>query len=132
MVKEKLNFKLKLAYGIGQAGEGMFGTGLSFFLLFYYDVRLALIATVLAAIAILVSCALAYLHLHYERLIAAQEGRLMGQLLQLLEGVAKIRVAGAEKRAFAQWAQTFSKSQGMSVRLGMWENHFSVPGNRAH
>ena len=98
----------------------------SFFLLFYYDVRLALAAMVLAAIAILVSCALAYLHLHYERLIAAQEGRLLGQLLQLLEGVAKIRVAGAEKRAFAQWAQTFSKSQGMSVRLGMWENHFSV------
>ncbi len=98
----------------------------SFFLLFYYDVRLALAATVLAAVAILVSCALAYLHLHYERLIAAQEGRLMGQLLQLLEGIAKIRVAGAEKRAFAQWAKTFSLSQGMSVRLGIWEIHFST------
>ena len=98
----------------------------SFFLLFYYDVRLALAATGLAFVAILVSCALAYLHLHYERLIAAQEGRLMGQLLQLLEGVAKIRVAGAEKRSFAQWAKTFSQAQGMSVRLGIWEIHFSV------
>ncbi|MEM7020052.1 MAG: MFS transporter, partial [Pseudomonadota bacterium] len=37
MNKEKLSFNTKFSYGIGQAGEGMFGTGLSFFLLFYYS-----------------------------------------------------------------------------------------------
>jgi len=37
MVTDKLGFNIKFAYGIGQAGEGMFGTGLSFFLLFYYS-----------------------------------------------------------------------------------------------
>ncbi|MDA0790911.1 MAG: MFS transporter [Proteobacteria bacterium] len=42
MMTEKLSFKLKLAYGIGQAGEGIFGTGLSFFLLFYYSQILGL------------------------------------------------------------------------------------------
>jgi len=34
MIDGKVTFDVKLAYGIGQAGEGMFGTGLSFFLLF--------------------------------------------------------------------------------------------------
>jgi Na+/melibiose symporter-like transporter len=42
VVKEKLSFNLKFAYGIGQAGEGMFNTGLSFFLLFYYSQILGL------------------------------------------------------------------------------------------
>ena len=42
MVTEKLSFKFKFAYGIGQAGEGMFGTGLGFFLLFYYSQILGL------------------------------------------------------------------------------------------
>lgn len=39
---KKLSFGLKLAYGIGQAGEGIFGSGLGFFLLFYYSQILGL------------------------------------------------------------------------------------------
>ena len=42
MVTEKLSFNLKFAYGVGQAGEGMFGNGLGFFLLFYYSQVLGL------------------------------------------------------------------------------------------
>ncbi len=42
MATEKLRFNFKLAYGVGQAGEGMFGTGLGFFLLFYYSQVLGL------------------------------------------------------------------------------------------
>lgn len=33
---------MKLAYGVGQAGEGIFGSGLGFFLLFYYSQILGL------------------------------------------------------------------------------------------
>ena len=42
MVKDKLSFNFKVAYGVGQAGEGMFGSGLGFFLLFYYSQILGL------------------------------------------------------------------------------------------
>lgn len=42
MPTKKLGFKFKVAYGVGQAGEGMFGTGLGFFLLFYYSQILGL------------------------------------------------------------------------------------------
>jgi Na+/melibiose symporter-like transporter len=39
---EKLSFNVKFAYGIGQAGEGIFSAGLGFFLLFYYSQILGL------------------------------------------------------------------------------------------
>ena len=37
MVEGKLNFSTKFAFGVGQAGEGVFNSGLAFFLLFYYS-----------------------------------------------------------------------------------------------
>ena len=37
MVEGKLKFSTKFAFGVGQAGEGLFATGLGFFLLFYYS-----------------------------------------------------------------------------------------------
>jgi GPH family glycoside/pentoside/hexuronide:cation symporter len=42
MTTRKLSFGFKFAYGIGQAGEGIFGNGLGFFLLFYYSQVLGL------------------------------------------------------------------------------------------
>ena len=42
MYRKRVGFNIKLAYGLGQAGEGMFSIGLSFFLLFYYSQVLGL------------------------------------------------------------------------------------------
>ena len=42
MQERKIAFNVKFAYGIGQAGEGIFAIGLSFFLLFYYSQILGL------------------------------------------------------------------------------------------
>ena len=42
MKSEKLSFSFKFAFGVGQAGEGCFGQGLGFFLLFYYSQILGL------------------------------------------------------------------------------------------
>ncbi len=39
---KKLSFGVKFSYGVGQAGEGIFGAGLGFFLLFYYSQILGL------------------------------------------------------------------------------------------
>tara|TARA_E500000331_G_scaffold344335_1_gene380436 strand:+ start:517 stop:861 length:345 start_codon:yes stop_codon:yes gene_type:complete len=56
----KIDFSVKFAYGIGQAGEGMFGIGLSFFLLFYYSQILGLspgLAASAIGIAVIVDAA---------------------------------------------------------------------------
>ena len=42
MMTGKLTTNFKVAYGVGQAGEGVFGQGLGFFLLFYYSQILGL------------------------------------------------------------------------------------------
>jgi ATP-binding cassette subfamily C protein len=83
-------------------------SGFSLLVLFWYAPRLALVASVLLvplAIVLVVSSARL---IHQQRLMADLVGQLSSLVLQLLNGVSKLRVAGAEARAFAQWAETFS------------------------
>jgi ABC-type bacteriocin/lantibiotic exporter with double-glycine peptidase domain len=44
-------------------------------------------------------------------------GELSGMVVQLIDGVAKLRVAGAEERAFAYWGKQFSQQQILHRRI---------------
>jgi NHLM bacteriocin system ABC transporter ATP-binding protein len=80
----------------------------SFILMFYYDLKLALIATVLAAVrAILIILANAKRLYHENRQFNLQ-GKVQGFVLQLISGVGKLRVAAATIRALAVWAKQFA------------------------
>lgn len=95
---------------------GIFGI-FSFGLMFFYDVGLALWAALLSLV-------LSYLRLRQERSLAALTGKLSNTLLQLILGVAKIRLAAGEDRAFARWASLFAQSrrhQLAAQRLGAWQ-----------
>jgi ATP-binding cassette subfamily C protein len=89
---------------------GLFGL-FSFALMFYYDARLALWASLLMAIYLLLSFFISYRRLLQERPLANLSGELNNTLLQLILGVTKIRLAAAEDRAFARWATLFAKSR---------------------
>jgi NHLM bacteriocin system ABC transporter ATP-binding protein len=80
----------------------------SFAVIFYYNVQLGLIAALMAAIIIGVSVAGGYLQLRYERRETEMLGKVSSLVLQLLTGIAKLRVAGAEMRAFAVWSGQYS------------------------
>jgi NHLM bacteriocin system ABC transporter ATP-binding protein len=80
----------------------------SFAVIFYYNVQLGLIAALMAAIIIGVSVAGGYLQLRYERRETEMLGKVSSLVLQLLTGIAKLRVAGAEMRAFAVWSGKYS------------------------
>ena len=102
---------------------GIFGI-FSFGLMFFSDVRLALWAALLTLVYLLLSFVLSYLRLRQERSLAALTGKLSNTLLQLILGVAKIRLAAGEDRAFARWASLFARSrrhQLASQRLGAWQ-----------
>ena len=45
------------------------------------------------------------------------EGLLSGVVLQLINAVSKLRVAGAERRAFAYWARQYGRKQSLSLRV---------------
>lgn len=77
-------------------------------LLFYYNVSLALIATVVAAVNIAVTIFSGVLTLRKISLLLERQGEIFGMMVQLINGVAKLRVAGAESRAFAYWGKEYS------------------------
>jgi len=102
---------------------GMFGL-FSFALMFFYDAHLALWASLLTVIYLLLSFVISYLRLLQERPLANLSGKLNNTLLQLILGVAKIRLAAAEDRAFARWATLFAREQRhrlASQRLAAWQ-----------
>ncbi|HEY9734804.1 MAG TPA: NHLP bacteriocin export ABC transporter permease/ATPase subunit, partial [Trichocoleus sp.] len=95
-------------------------------LLFYYSVPLALIATLVAAINIGVTIVSSLLTLKKVRPLLEQQGKLFGMMVQIINGVAKFRIAGAEPRAFAYWGKQYShqlklmlSSQGIEDNLAV-------------
>lgn len=82
---------------------------ITFALLFTYSVPLAFagLALVLAAVLVTFSCGL--LQLKYQRQIASITGPLSGLTLNIVHGIAKLRIAGAEPRAFFAWSRQYSR-----------------------
>jgi NHLM bacteriocin system ABC transporter ATP-binding protein len=80
----------------------------SFGLLFYYSPRLALIATLLTLIAVLVTVLAGAVQLGLQRTIFKNAGKIAGLVVEFISGIAKFRVAGIERRAFVLWVQDFA------------------------
>lgn len=87
-----------------------------FILLFYYNVKLALICTVIVIVVMGISLLCGYLQLRYERELIDLNNELSGRVFGLLSGISKLKMAGAEKRAFYHWTQVFSKARGISYQ----------------
>lgn len=77
-------------------------------LLFYYSSRLAFIALGLTGFAFLFTIGSAYVQLRVERRSWSISGLIAGIVLEFITGVAKLRVAGAEQRAFVVWVKHFA------------------------
>src|SRR6202000_422482 len=75
--------------------------------LFYYSWKLALLALGLVVLYLLVTWICAQVKLGVQRDLVKIEGKISGLVLQLLTGISKLRVAGAESRAFSEWARSF-------------------------
>ncbi len=87
----------------------------SFFLLFLYSVPLALVALGLTLITLAAIGLSGYVQLRFQRQQATLQGQTSGIVLQFLTGMAKLRVAGAEGRAFAVWANYFGRQRRLAV-----------------
>jgi NHLM bacteriocin system ABC transporter ATP-binding protein len=83
----------------------------SFGLLFYYSWRLALIATVLVLLLSGVTAGLVWLQIRHQRALLDLQGKIASLLFGLINGIAKLRVAGAEARAYARWAGRFAEQR---------------------
>ena len=78
-------------------------------LLLYYSARLTAVAVFVAAISAAVTIVSGAIILRYSRQVIELQGRFFGLLVQLINGVPKLRVAAAEGRAFARWATDYAQ-----------------------
>ena len=115
------------ALGIGEMRQVLTDVALSvllsfvfsftyFGLLFYYDARLAGLACAVFFVALVAVALSAWVQLHYQRGIYQVRGRVAGLVLQIITGIARLRLAGAEDRALAVWARDFSVQKKLAFR----------------
>jgi NHLM bacteriocin system ABC transporter ATP-binding protein len=97
-------------------------------LMFWYDLKLGLIALLLSLIRAIVILAVSGVRLYHENNYFGLQGRIGGFVLQLISGIGKLRVADATTRALAVWSRQFStqkrsflSSQRAANVLGVFE-----------
>ncbi len=90
--------------------------------LVYYNWRLSLVALLLVLGAIAATYVLGRLQLREERLRIAHQGIAEGFVLQLIAGLAKLRISAAEGRAYAKWAGYFTQQKQRFVRAQSFAN----------
>jgi ATP-binding cassette subfamily C protein len=95
-------------------------------LMFTYNIRLALLAIGLTLTFVSVTTLANYLQLRYQRRELKMKGRITGLVLNLITGVTKLRLAGAEHHAFRVWAQQFSGQRRLSFTVGKIQNTVTV------
>jgi NHLM bacteriocin system ABC transporter ATP-binding protein len=89
---------------------------LSFVLMFWYSWRLALVAVGLAVVAVLLTVALTWLQIPQQRALMSEMGRVGGLTYQLLTAIGKLRIAGAEARAFGRWTGVLAQQKEYAYR----------------
>lgn len=85
-------------------------------LLFYYSPRLALLAVSVAAVVALATFSFGWVLRRFLQRLLELEGRFFGLEVQLIQGVGKLRVAGAEGRAFAHWLAAYTRQLVLMAR----------------
>ena len=90
---------------------GAFSSVAYIVLMLMYNVQLTLVSIVISLVLVAVTTTGNYRQLKYQRNESTQRGRIMSLVLQLVTGVAKVRVCAAENHAFRVWAQLFATSE---------------------
>jgi NHLM bacteriocin system ABC transporter ATP-binding protein len=91
-------------------------------LLVYYSPRLAWVGVGVALVSSAVTAGLGYA-IRRRALEARQlNGKLFGFVVQLINGIAKLRVAGAERRAYNRWARRYAEQLRLTASVKLLED----------
>jgi NHLM bacteriocin system ABC transporter ATP-binding protein len=101
---------------------GAFSSVAYLVLMLSYNIQLTMVAIGISLTLIGVTTVGNYLQLKYQRNESMQRGRIMSLILQLVAGVAKVRVCAAENHAFKVWAQQFSAQKRTGFSIGQVQN----------
>lgn len=95
-------------------------------LLFYYSAKLAVLAVFVALLVASVTVISGAILLKKQRPLLELDGELYGLMVQLINGVSKLRIAGAEPRAFAQWGDRYRQQLQLEMSTQRLEDAVSV------
>ena len=95
----------------------------TFVLLFLYDTRIGWLGLGLGLFSLGVTLVVGILQLPLHQRLFAISRRLAGKLLQLLNGVGKLRTTGSEGIGFAVWATGYREQKQIEMRIGGLDWH---------
>jgi NHLM bacteriocin system ABC transporter ATP-binding protein len=91
-----------------------------------FNLELAAIGIGLTVLYVGATITVNLIQLRFQRNEAALRGRISGLVLQLITGVAKLRVSGTENHAFRVWATAFAEQRRVGFRAGRVRNAMAV------
>ncbi len=95
-------------------------------LLFFYNSLLALVAIGVALITVIITTVSGILTRQKIRPLEQIEGDIFGLTVQMIGGVSKLRVTGAENRAFAHWAKKYSQQLKLKLSSEVIEDALAI------
>ena len=95
-------------------------------LLFYYSAKLALVASVVALVSGAIAITSGILTVRRVHPLLEREGQIFGVMVQLINSVAKLRVAKAEARAFAFWGKQYAEQLKLMLSTQKIEDFLAV------
>ena len=95
-------------------------------LLFYYSASLAFVGLTISVVLILITISMSMFILKYQKQLIKIEGEISGIVLQFITGISKLRVSGAENRAFFVWADKFANKKTLAMKTGIISNISAV------
>jgi ABC-type bacteriocin/lantibiotic exporter with double-glycine peptidase domain len=93
-----------------------------FVAMLYYSRPLAYVGLGILVCSFLISGFCTLKKVFIERQKLAINGTLQGILVQMIAGISKLRVCGAEARAFAYWADQFAESKSLQIKAQKYQN----------
>ncbi len=100
----------------------------AFLLIFFYDAALGGVTVAFGLLSLLVTVLLGLRQISPHGRMIRSVQRLAGRLFQLINGVSKLRVEGAEGSAFAVWARDYREQKHAELQLGAFEEHLQAFG----
>ena len=97
-------------------------------LIFFYDPILGAVASAFGLLSLVVTVVLGLRQMGPHARILRAVQSLVGRLFQLINGVSKLRVDGAEGSAFAVWARDYRRQKRAESQLGALEEHLQAFG----
>ncbi|MBD2387106.1 NHLP bacteriocin export ABC transporter permease/ATPase subunit [Cylindrospermum sp. FACHB-282] len=83
--------------------------------LFYYNFKLALLAVAVAIVSSVVTMVSGLLMVKKVRPLLELQGKIFGQTVQIINGISKLHIAGAEERAFASWSKNYTRQLKLTL-----------------